>query len=147
MYRNTAGDKLYRDVLGEERKDERPKNYDDWNATTKEAWKKKDVVELENYYGNLKGYVSKLKKNPRNGVKPRGLIAKKKAWRNGIFELLCNDPLVGKHYRKTLLPKDTPVIPPPRQSSEQKELEKERARKAKQDLHCDEELEDTEDNH
>ncbi len=127
--------------------DKRPKNYDDWCSAAKAQWQAKPIEEAESYYINLKGFVSKLKHNPRNGVKPRALIHKKKMWRNGLHAILCNDPTVGKHYRKAELPKTLPNSkPPPSKTPEQMELEKQRIRQQKatqdeDDLTCDEELE------
>lgn len=124
---------------------ERAKNYQDWSDETKAEWHAKPICEAESYYINLKGYVATLKKSPRNGIKPRALIAKKKKWRDGLLNLLCNDPDIGKYYRNAELKKTVASIqhPKPKPSAEQKGLREQRAR---QDLHCDEELEDTEEN-
>jgi len=133
---------------------ERAKNYQDWCQATRDEWKAKPIEEVESYYINLRGYVTNLKHNPRNGIKARALIAKKKQWRDGLHAILCNDKTVGKHYRKAEVAKNTPSLPigQSKLSDVQRELQKSRERKKQAggyhdseetevDLRCDEKLE------
>jgi len=61
-------------------------NLNDWSKEQEEIWMKKDLVEVEWYYLNTHNNIKKMKKSPKG--KPTILIAKKKAWREGLGQLL-----------------------------------------------------------
>lgn len=127
----------------DQRPDDRPRNYLDWNAEQEKIWRNKPLEEVESYYINLKNFCQRMKKEPKGGVKNISLLHKKKQWRDGLFRIMCQDTTLGKRYRKTMLPKTLSNLSQAVSTVSQLQAELEKERKRKQDLHCNEVLDDS----
>lgn len=95
MKRNNYDD--FQRMWGADKDAPKPKNYAEWNDVSRAEWQQRPIEEVESYYINLKNYIARLKKEH---PKPYALLHKKKQWRNGLFEILKQHPVIGKHYRK-----------------------------------------------
>jgi hypothetical protein len=74
-------------------------NMAEWDKHQEIIWSKKPITEVESYYLNTKNKIALMKHSARG--KPHALIAKKKAWRNGLRGILSSQcPAYSKPQKK-----------------------------------------------